>query len=224
MILEQWWPYYSDICQQFSFDPRLDYLSSLKLSGILGTRSDSSRLDFIRGRDVNIYGNSSSLVEYLDYAPRGISIVADSALETYLQRRGCPEIIVSDLDGNMEKILECGESGTILVLHSHGDNIESVQSLDTSRIWNVVGTTQNMPLWNVFNYGGFTDGDRAAFIADSIGSGMINLIGFDFNSVNTQKKSDPSTKLQKLKWAKRLLTNLAEKRGSVISEGGIIRI
>ena len=46
-----------------------------------------------------------------------------------------------------------------------------------SNIW---GTTQNYFSSELFNFGGFTDGDRAIFLAFYFQAPIIGLIGFDF--------------------------------------------
>ena len=35
----------------------------------------------------------------------------------------------------------------------------------------------------VYNFGGFTDGDRAVFLAEELGAKKIFLIGFDFGEI-----------------------------------------
>jgi len=64
----------------------------------------------------------------------------------------------------------------------------------------VVATTQAAPLPHVYNFGGFTDGDRAVFAADELGASRIALVGFDLDDKNV----DP-LKRGKLVWARKLL-------------------
>jgi hypothetical protein len=74
------------------------------------------------------------------------------------------------------------------------------------RLQNVIGSTQAVPLENVFNFGGFTDGDRAVYVAHEFGAGTIKLAGFFFD--------DPvvsPAKSKKLKWARRLISSLGVK-------------
>lgn len=224
MILGEWWNYYGQICEEFSFDPHKDYVSSLYLSSRLGHGARPEILEFMVGRDVNVYGNGRNLRSAMAHSPAGISVVADSAIDTYLSERPCPDVIVTDLDGNLERIVGCAKESSILVIHAHGDNSERIKNTDMPASARILGTTQNIPLWNIRNFGGFTDGDRAAFMADEFGARRINLIGFDFESPNTEKKSDPSIKCRKLKWAELLLGELAKKRGTTVSGGDLISI
>jgi 2-amino-4-hydroxy-6-hydroxymethyldihydropteridine diphosphokinase len=64
----------------------------------------------------------------------------------------------------------------------------------------VVATTQATPLPHVHNFGGFTDGDRAAFAAQELGASCITLVGFDLDDENV----DP-LKRGKLHIARKLL-------------------
>jgi uncharacterized Rossmann fold enzyme len=60
----------------------------------------------------------------------------------------------------------------------------------------------------VYNVGGFTDGDRAAFLADHCGADRLTFLGWDFD--------DPEVgpmKRRKLAWAERLLYWLERRRG-----------
>jgi hypothetical protein len=92
--------------------------------------------------------------------------------------------------------------------HAHGDNVPAVRewvprfSLDA-----VIPTTQAAPAPPVENFGGFTDGDRAAFLADHLGAASLRFVGWEFD--------DPAVgamKAKKLRWAARLLTWLESRR------------
>jgi uncharacterized Rossmann fold enzyme len=65
----------------------------------------------------------------------------------------------------------------------------------------IVATAQSAPLPRVYNFGGFTDGDRAVFAADALGAAEIRILGFDLDDRNV----DPM-KRGKLHWARRLLS------------------
>ena len=71
------------------------------------------------------------------------------------------------------------------------------------KLKHVVGTTQARPLENVYNFGGFSDGDRCVFLAKEFGAKTIKIIGFDLDDTNVTPK-----KLKKLKWARKLLGDL----------------
>ena len=89
--------------------------------------------------------------------------------------------------------------GSIIVVHAHGDNIDSIVK-KVPRLKRVIGTTQSRPLNNVYNFGGFTDGDRCVFLAKHLGAAEIKLVGFDY-----EDQSVTPRKRKKLSWAKRLI-------------------
>lgn len=97
-----------------------------------------------------------------------------------------------------------------MVVHAHGDNMDKVADL-VPGLDRVVGTTQSVPLRNVHNFGGFSDGDRAVFLSVWFYAKKVKLLGFDYHdpSVNEIKK-------KKLKWAERLIAQLRKNTDTVI--------
>jgi len=57
--------------------------------------------------------------------------------------------------------------------------------------------------------GGFTDGDRAAYLAEELGARRILLWGFEFERIDESDEAARARKLAKLGWARRLLETLA---------------
>ncbi len=108
--------------------------------------------------------------------PEGFVIVADSALRYYSGRY---DMVVSDLDGPVEKIV--GNEECIKVIHAHGDNIESLSRYIPDMRGIILGTTQSIPLKRVKNIGGFTDGDRSVIMGAILGAKKIYIHGFDFS-------------------------------------------
>ena len=64
-----------------------------------------------------------------------------------------------------------------MVVHSHGDNIDKLHS-HVPQLDKIIGSTQAVPLDNVFNFGGFSDGDRCAYLAKEFGAVSINSCWF----------------------------------------------
>ncbi|MFC6736148.1 hypothetical protein ACFQEQ_07845, partial [Halolamina salina] len=60
----------------------------------------------------------------------------------------------------------------------------------------------------VRNFGGFTDGDRDAFLADALGAGELRFVGWQFDDPDVGE-----LKARKLHWAERLLYWLETRRG-----------
>ncbi len=115
---------------------------------------------------------------------------------------------VTDLDKDEAVVTELTSSGVPVAVHAHGDNRTAIEqlvpTLDSSAIF---PTTQAHPVTGVFNPGGFTDGDRAAFLADALGASRLTFPGWDLEdeTVGTEKR-------RKLSWASRLLRWLEIRR------------
>ena len=116
--------------------------------------------------------------------------------------------------------------------NAYGDNIPLLTTslppiLEVST--GVIGTSQCLVSSRVRIFGGFTDGDRAAYLASYFNARRIGLVGFDFSGV-VGRYSKPfmareahasSVKLRKLKWARALLAYLRSWRSEeyVVWEG-----
>jgi uncharacterized Rossmann fold enzyme len=61
---------------------------------------------------------------------------------------------------------------------------------------------------DLLNFGGFTDGDRAACIFAGLGANELDLLGFDMANPSEKEGRDPETKRRKLVWADRILQEL----------------
>jgi len=75
-----------------------------------------------------------------------------------------------------------------------------------------------MPVTNVYNFGGFTDGDRCVFLAEEFGASEIILVGMDFGrEIGRYSKDfikDPKLKVKKMKVARKLLEMLSKRSSS----------
>ncbi len=225
MNYSEWLPWYEEICTHFGFNPHDDFLSSIlldDLAKIKGT-SFSFRRQFI-GKDIQVVGNGPNLPATLENGRQGTYFVADSALPVYYRILGPPDVIVTDLDGDAVLTRKCQEEGSRLVIHAHGDNREKVRRVLPDINEEVLCTTQNAPFGMIYNFGGFTDGDRAAYLADQVGARSIILTGFDFLHPTGKPGGDPIIKAEKLKYAERLLENLAVSRGKHLTRSDFIEI
>ncbi|NMB78706.1 MAG: DUF115 domain-containing protein, partial [Methanomicrobiales archaeon] len=131
---------------------------------------------------------------------KGIVFAADAAAEVLDDHGIRPDAIFTDLDGATDRFIDMNREGTIIVIHAHGDNMPLLNHWVKRFPGKVVGTTQAAPLPRVYNFGGFTEGDRAVFAADDMGASAITLAGFDLDDTNV----DPM-KRGKLHWARKLL-------------------
>ncbi len=216
--MEQWWPWYRRICGRLGYDPAEDRRAAEVLSGLLKGRQahlgDLRRR--VEGRPVVIFGAGPSLESDIKRVMTetkllGICglITADGATTGLLKiARRTPDIIVTDLDGDMEDIQAANRGGAYVVVHAHGDNIPLLRRY-VGRLVNVLGTTQVEPTGGLCNFGGFTDGDRAVFLTGALGGGPVALAGMGLGKVvgEFSKKSVSSveTKVTKMMFGKELL-------------------
>jgi uncharacterized Rossmann fold enzyme len=136
-------------------------------------------------------------------------VAASSAADRLLAAGRRPDLVVTDLDGTPATAAALTRAGTPVAVHAHGDNGPALDRwLPACDPANVLATTQAAPVGPVVNAGGFTDGDRAAFLADALGAARLSFVGWDLD--------DPAVgrlKREKLAWARRLLRWLAARRG-----------
>lgn len=202
-----WDPIYEEILQDFGFsraeDERAALLLSHLLEGKISPGQDALKKT-ISGKDVLVCGNGPNLAEDLGRLnlEKYVIIAADGAAAVVMDAGRTPEIIVTDLDGDVEREIKASEQGSLVVIHAHGDNMSKLLRY-VPQFQHIIGSTQAVPLHNVFNFGGFTDGDRAVHVAIEFNAGTIELAGFFLD--------DPvvsPAKSKKLKWARRLISSL----------------
>ena len=145
--------------------------------------------------------------------PSGVLIAADGAVSACLERQLIPDIVVTDLDGNLLDIVSANESGSNIVLHGHGDNLSKLFEFYT-RI-KVISLTTTYPSDMSNCWGGFTDGDRALMMSLSQGVSLVNLVGFNFSKVGKYTGKYSPKKLQKLDWARRIVEKCQDQTGKV---------
>ena len=219
MKLQGWERKYGAILREFGFNKKDDLLAAKFLNSILDTKVSLDSLERkIRGKTVFVIGAgpslSSSLTQVRKYR-NVIKIVADGATKALIQNRIRPDIVVTDLDGNLEYLKKASKMDAIMVVHSHGDNIGT---LPVSLLFrNCIGTTEGRPFDKIRNFGGFTDGDRCVFLARYFGAKKIIMFGMDFGekigAYSKEGKYDRKLKIAKLRKARSLLTWLASKGG-----------
>ncbi len=213
MDFDEWKPIYFQILDDFGFSIERDRLAASILSGLLeeykghALESHEELESMIKDMDVLVCGNAPCLIDDIRTHVVGkyTVIAADGATEKLMDHGIVPHIIVTDLDGNVQKEIDACRRGAIVVIHAHGDNIDTVKRYVPS-FSKVIGTTQAEPLRNVYNFGGFTDGDRCVFLAHEFGALNITLAGFDFDDADVSLM-----KKKKLKWAKELIRIILDK-------------
>ena len=208
MDFEAWEPFYAQILNDFGFSRAQDEAVARDLDARLGGRraADRDLRSLLEGQEVTVAGNGPNLAAEIEDA-RGVLVTADEATSVVLGRGLRPAILVTDLDGTVQDQVKANDAGTIAVVHGHGDNGPAVRQWSPLFAGMTVATTQSRPAGELRNFGGFTDGDRAVFLADHFGAARIHLIGFDFEHPSP-KDLDPRRKQRKLDWAYILLGNL----------------
>lgn len=199
MRLEDWLPIYHQIVDDFGFSPEEDDRAA-RLLHELGKNKllhVSVLKQLIAGKSVAIIGYVIRKEELETIKSRGeIAITAGKALVKVreMDPQFIPDVHVTDMEE--PELLEV-KYDSLLVLHAHGDNTDKIKSI-VPEVPSFVGTTQSIPFDRIYNFGGFTDGDRAALLAQEMGAAKITLYGFDLHK-------NSGIKAKKLRWAGKIL-------------------
>ncbi len=239
MHFNNWYPYYLLIARLLNIQIQRDFLNSLNLSTLISKEAVRPKcLRKIHNSKALVIGAGPSIEESTvqDYileiyncskgkfsnaeSENVVVIVADGATEMCLDLGIIPDFVVTDLDGNYQSLIRAHLEGSIMVIHAHGDNIDKITS-QVPYFSNAIGTTQNFPLNNVYNFGGFTDGDRSVSLAVEFLAREILLVGMDFDSrigfFSKRKVPNPELKKQKLQIGKYLVGMLLENCGALVT-------
>ncbi|AHG03979.1 hypothetical protein HALDL1_10475 [Halobacterium sp. DL1] len=208
MEFDDWEPVYETILADFGYPRSADERARDVLAEYVEP-FDSSRLD-CSGATVAITGGAPSLADETDAAADADRVFAAStAVDVLVEARVDVDLMVTDLDKNPDTARRLTETGVPVAAHAHGDNVPAVREhVPTFDAAHVLGTTQAEPAGPVRNFGGFTDGDRAAFLADHCGAAELVFPGWDFDD-----QSVDAEKAKKLAWAERMLSWLETRRG-----------
>lgn len=222
--LDDWWVWYEEILDTFHFSKAEDQRAADILSKLIKNNfvnADQLATSF-KAKPAIVFGAGPSLSNDLEKI-RGTSLLgectvisADGATSALLKiARKTPDLVVSDLDGNIEDLLKVSKLGSTMVIHAHGDNIEQLEKY-AAKLQRVLGTTQVEPRERVYNFGGFTDGDRCVFLASWVGATSIAVAGMDLGETigtySKKKVKSVEVKRMKLRFCKRLLEYASSKR------------
>jgi uncharacterized Rossmann fold enzyme len=205
-------PIYGRICSDFGFDPAKDIECARTLASLLGGRGLEA-LEKVRTgfpKKVLVCGGSPQLADELSsIAVEDFVVAADSATTVLAEAEIEVGMIVTDLDGIVEDQMEMNSDGVPVFVHAHGDNMPAISKYFPKFSGAVVGTCQCPPPQGLVNFGGFTDGDRAACISAALGASTVMLAGFDFENPSEKPGKVREVKLRKLRWAKEILDELS---------------
>ncbi|MFW5952533.1 MAG: 6-hydroxymethylpterin diphosphokinase MptE-like protein [Candidatus Natronoplasma sp.] len=199
MKFADWEPIYEKIVSNFDYSKEEDRKSAEILVEVRGTDS-LSPLRELKNKVLEIGG------PYFSKSDVGTTVAAGSSVRQIVEEGVRPDLMVTDLDGDNELQLDLNLKGVPAVIHAHGDNIKQIKRWAKKFEGSVISTCQcNPPKNGIYNFGGFTDGDRACFIAEHFGAEKIVLNGWDFGQ---PFKTENHDKLKKLRWAEKLISSL----------------
>ena len=116
--IDWWWPLQEEINTEFGFSRPREEVSSRLISRLYQPKGNLSKI--ILNNKVTIVGAG---ISEKDTIPGGIKIAADGAVSACLERNIIPDIIVTDLDGNLPEMVWANKKGSKIVVHAHGDNL-----------------------------------------------------------------------------------------------------
>ncbi|MBM4248807.1 MAG: DUF115 domain-containing protein [Euryarchaeota archaeon] len=223
MDYSQWEKYYDQIMLDFGYDTEKDVEAAEVLAGVSTGKSLATIEDLrvpLSGKHVYVFGDGPGLPDSLEgHHFEGTLVSADGATSALMARSIVPNIIVTDLDGRVEDQVAANEKGAVVVILAHGDNMPALREWVPRFAGKIVATSQSRPIKHLLSFGGFTDGDRAVFLADHFGAKRITLVGFDFgsdrgrvNPADYEEEIDlndrDKVKMRKLTWANVLIAML----------------
>jgi uncharacterized Rossmann fold enzyme len=221
MEYTEWLPIYNQILSDFNFSQESDEASANVLKELLTSKKiiEIKELgNLISGKEVFIFGAGPELDKDIDKIFENnhkdfVTIAADGATSAFIKMGENPDIIVTDLDGYIPDQVQANKSGAVSIIHAHGDNVQALLEWVPKFEGYVLGTTQAEPEENsnIFNFGGFTDGDRAVHLAAHFKAKRIYLVSFNFSKIGKYSfKYQSKTKLRKLTWANLLIGMIKE--------------
>jgi uncharacterized Rossmann fold enzyme len=226
---ERWAELYRWICEQLGLDERSDRRAAELLAELMRGREVpiAEAMARLAGRDVAILGGGNTLQagllvmrSRLAYAR---TVAADGATAAALELGLVPDIIVTDLDGPHDVLREAYTRGSLLAVHAHGDNMEMLRGF-VPGLSRLMGTCQVEPAPPpLINPYGFTDGDRAAYLAYALGARRIYLVGMELREpagrFSSMARRSPLEMGRRLHIARTLLDLLARAGAELYSLG-----
>jgi len=228
MFYKDWKPIYEKIAKDFNFKLEKEKKSAVFLDKLL-ERKDILSLEriekIINNEEIVVFGAGPSIDKSIvlnrNKIENCVKISADGATSALIKNGILPDIIVTDLDGYVPDQIDANSNGSAVIIHAHGDNISELKKylLDFNK--KILGSTQIDPqsFKNVYNFGGFTDGDRGVFLSNHFNAKKIFLIGFNFSGkigkYSFLENKDKIQKLKKLDWCKKLIELLIKNNENI---------
>ncbi|WP_048163110.1 6-hydroxymethylpterin diphosphokinase MptE-like protein [Thermogladius calderae] len=216
----EWTVLYSVIKSKLPLSFDRDQYATDVLSGLISAHKGKTTLEQLPRLmgSVVVFGCGKNLEKdvrlYIEKYSHLPVIAADGSTRYLLEEGVQPLIVVTDLDGDVRYINAAAQRGSIVVVHAHGDNVERLRAVVPRLDGMLIGSTQVEPRPFVYNFGGFTDGDRSVFLARALGSSRVILAGFDLDTPHycpSDIVKDLGVKKLKLEVARMLLKYLEGK-------------
>lgn len=208
MMFSEWSPLYEEILSDMGYSKSADETSARLLKTLMPNADliTDDELSPLFSGTASVFGAAACLEDDINKGNiKGTTISAGSATERVMDMGILPDVVVTDLDGNVKSQIEASRMGSVTLIHAHGDNTDALMKYCKDFEGKVILTTQSKPDNLLRNYGGFTDGDRAVCLARHFGCHEIRLYGFDFENPYPKDGSDPIIKAKKLQWARRII-------------------
>jgi len=209
-----WAPHYAEIAREFGFPFDREERSAGRLRALLPPAALARPLERVSerlgSRDVIVVGAAPGsgpppLWRLPLTATQPAVIAADAATVLCLDAGIVPSVVTTDLDGPVPPQVTANRRGSLVVVHAHGDNTGAIAEWVPEFGGELVGSWAGPPERGLIDVGGFTDGDRAVFLAEATGARSILLWGFDFTTVEESDARARERKRAKLVWADRLI-------------------
>ncbi|HVL88134.1 MAG TPA: 6-hydroxymethylpterin diphosphokinase MptE-like protein [Candidatus Thermoplasmatota archaeon] len=210
-----WEPLYRQIARDFGYSIPEDEAAAARLDRLLDgcrQRVDVGALARRLGQKTVVVAGPAPSESLASLAEDHVVVACDAATTACVAQAVFPAVVVTDLDGDVRDQLWANDRGAIACVAAHGDNRDALERWVPEFAGPVLGTTQARPQGKLVNAGGFTDGDRACFLAAAAGARELVLTGFDFSRPAPKEGKDAEVKRRKLAWAKRLIDEFVAPR------------
>jgi hypothetical protein len=213
-----WAPRYRDIARSLGFSLDRERLAADRLRALLPPEALEAPLARCRSRIADreavvvglAPGAGAPPLHLLSSAPKPrVVIAADGAVARCLAAGIVPDVIVTDLDGPVASEVTANAKGALVVVHAHSDNVPALERWVPEFSGALCGSWAGPPTPELIDVGGFTDGDRSAYLADALGATRVLLWGFEFTKTEEADAVERARKLQKLAFARDSLAWLA---------------
>ncbi|NHW44229.1 MAG: DUF115 domain-containing protein, partial [Candidatus Verstraetearchaeota archaeon] len=127
-----WEPWYIWIAGALGLSMSEDYEASRVLDVLIrGRATDVGELrKVVEGKLALVVGAGPSIEDHIDEVldATDVLVAADGASSRLLELGTVPDLVVTDLDGNLDDIFEAWRRGSYVIVHAHGDNVSALKA------------------------------------------------------------------------------------------------